>query len=287
MQKITVSSEYFNAADTLLCGQLFRFSPSDNGYFVVSGDKACRVATENGFTAIECEDKDKDYFYRYFDLGRDYSAIVARAKSFGGTLSVAAELGKGVRILNQNAEEALFSFVVSQNNNIPRIKGIIERLCAALGEEKTFCGVKYRSFPAAEVMALENEEFYRGIGLGYRAPFIKRLAESVASGETNTDEMRELSAKELKNRLLKIYGVGRKVADCVSLFGFHRSDAFPVDVWIEKVYRENFCGTLTDREKISEWFVSEFGEDSGFFQQYLFYYKRSLEKNLRRESELL
>ena len=86
---------------------------------------------------------------------------------------------------------------------------------------------------------------------------------------------------------MKIYGVGRKVADCVSLFGFHRSDAFPVDVWIEKVYRENFCGTLTDREKISEWFVSEFGEDSGFFQQYLFYYKRSLEKNLRRESDLL
>jgi len=136
-----------------------------------------------------------------------------------------------------------------------------------------------------EVMAAENEEFYHGIGLGYRAPFIKRLAESVASGETNTDEMRALSTKELKNRLLKIYGVGRKVADCVSLFGFHRSDAFPVDVWIEKVYRENFGGTLTDREKISEWFVSEFGEDSGYFQQYLFYYKRSLEKKLRQDTD--
>lgn len=287
MQKITVSSEYFNAADTLLCGQLFRFSPSENGFFVVSGDKACRVATENGVTAIECEDKDAEYFRRYFDLDRDYSAIVARAESFGGALAVAAKLGKGVRILNQNAEEALFSFVVSQNNNIPRIKGILEKLCAALGETKTFCGAEYRSFPAAEVMAAESEEFYHGIGLGYRAPYIKRLAESFVSGETNTDEMRVLSTKELKTRLLKIYGVGRKVADCVSLFGFHRSDAFPVDVWIEKVYRENFGGKLTDREKISEWFVSRFGEDSGYFQQYLFYYKRSLEKNLRRETDLL
>lgn len=278
MREIKFSSEYFNATDTLFCGQLFRFVPHKNGYLVFSRDRACFIATENGETIVACEDKDEEYFYNYFDLKRDYSAIVNAAVLYGGTLSKAATLGKGVRILNQDEKEALFSFVVSQNNNIPRIKGIIERLCSSLGEERTFYGASYRAFPTVEKIAEQDLEFFYNIGLGYRAPFIKRLAESLLSGEINLDDYRELPTPQLKKRLKQIYGVGQKVADCVSLFGFHRSDAFPVDVWTEKVYKEDFCGTIKDREKISDWFVKEFGENSGFFQQYLFYYKRTLEK---------
>lgn len=278
MREIKFSSEYFNAADTLFCGQLFRFAPHKNGYLVFSRDRACFIATENGETIVACEDKDEEYFYNYFDLKRDYSAIVNAAVLYGGTLSKAATLGKGVRILNQDEKEALFSFVVSQNNNIPRIKGIIERLCSSLGEERVFYGASYRAFPTVEKIAEQDLEFFYNIGLGYRAPFIKRLAESLLSGEINLDDYRELPTPQLKKRLKQIYGVGQKVADCVSLFGFHRSDAFPVDVWTEKVYKEDFCGTIKDREKIAEWFVKEFGENSGFFQQYLFYYKRTLEK---------
>lgn len=277
MREIKFSSEYFNAKDTLYCGQLFRFVPHKNGYLVFSRDKACFVVTENGETFVACEDNDEAYFREYFDLNRDYSAIVRRAKERGGMLAVAADAGKGIRILNQDAEEATFSFVVSQNNNIPRIKGIIERLCSALGEEKNFDGTLYRTFPRAEKMAEQSLEFFYGIGLGYRAPFIKRLAESVRSGEINLNLYNDLSTPQLKTALKRIYGVGQKVADCASLFGFHRSDAFPVDVWTERVYREFFGGTLKDREKISEWFVKEFGDDSGYFQQYLFYYKRTLE----------
>ena len=129
-----------------------------------------------------------------------------------------------------------------------------------------------------KVLAVGNDEtFFDGVGLGYRAPFIKRLADELYSGALDLESYKELSAAELKKALKRIYGVGQKVADCAILFGFHKSDCFPVDVWLEKVYRENFNGTLTDREKISEWFVQKFGEDSGFFQQYLFYYKRVLE----------
>ena len=151
------------------------------------------------------------------------------------------------------------------------------RLCDALGEEKTFGDIKYRAFPTVKALSERDEAFFYGVGLGHRAPFIKRLADALYSGALDLESYKELSAAELKKALKRIYGVRQKVADCAILFGFHKSDCFPVDVWLEKVYRENFNGTLTDREKISEWFVQKFGEDSGFFQQYLFYYKRSLE----------
>lgn len=278
MQRIVAPSTYFNAEDTLSCGQLFRFASCKNGYKVFSEDKACLVFTAGKETVIECAEGDEKYFYDYFDLDRDYSAIVNKACEYGGILKVAAKAGSGIRILNQSPREALFSFIVSQNNNIPRIKGIIERLCSAIGEKRFFDGEEYRAFPTAEKMAEQDEGFYKSIGLGYRAPFIARLAKDMSSGKINLNGFTSLTTAKLKEELKKIYGVGQKVADCASLFGFHRSDAFPVDVWIERVYRENFNGGLKDREKISEWFSNEFGENSGYFQQYLFYYKRELEK---------
>ncbi len=274
MKKIEFSKEFFNVLDTLDCGQLFRFAPFKAGYIVYSLDKCAYLYEDGENSVIECEDENAEYFYNYFDLARDYSAIFNRAISKSvPALTLSATAGKGIRILNQDKTEALFSFIVSQNNNIPRIKGIIERLCTALGEKKNFDGKEYYSFPTPEIMATMDGEFYKSIGLGYRAEYIRRLAVAITEG-FDISAFDELSTKELKKNLVKIYGVGGKVADCVSLFGFHRSDAFPVDTWIEKVYKEDFNGALTDREKISDWFVSEFGEDSGYYQQYLFYYKR-------------
>ena len=121
-------------------------------------------------------------------------------------------------------------------------------------------------------------EFFKSTGLGYRAEYLKRLADNFTA-EFPEKDLGLLPTKELKSRLVALYGVGPKVADCVSLFGFHRADSFPVDTWIEKVYREDFNGTLTDRAKIAEECVKKFGENAGYFQQYLFYFKRSLEKD--------
>lgn len=280
MKKIVFSGEYFNVKDTVLCGQLFRYFPvgnKDGAYFINSENKRCLAYNEGNNAVIECEDQDKEYFENYFDLSRDYAAIVSAAEIQGGVLAHAATLGKGVRILNQNRAEALFSFIVSQNNNIPRIKGIIERLCKGAGNKCSFYGEEYYSFPTFFELSAKPLEFFKEIGLGYRAEYIKRLADEF-NDVFNEKEFDEFGTKDLKKRLLGIHGVGPKVADCVSLFGFHRSDSFPVDTWIEKVYRENFGGTLTDRTKIAEHFTEIFGENSGYFQQYLFYYKRSLEK---------
>lgn len=278
MQTMVFDSQYFNIKDTLECGQIFRYTPYKKGYLVFSCDKCAYCYNQGESAVIQTPIQDKDYFNNFFDVERDYSTIVKSAIDTGvEILSVSANLGKGIRILNQDAVETLFSFIISQNNNIPRIKKSIEKLCQGLGEEKEFEGIKYYAFPMVEKMSQAPLEFYKEIGLGYRAEYVKKLAEKIVQG-FSVNSLKELATNELKSVLTSLYGVGPKVADCVSLFGFHRSDSFPVDTWIDKVYKEHFNGSLTDRNKISKWFTDLFKENSGYYQQYLFYYKRSLEK---------
>lgn len=275
MEKIIYPSEFFDIKATLECGQLFRFRPHGRGYLVFSKDKCCYAYAEGENTVIECDDA--EYFYNYFDLNKDYAEYVSAADAEDtAILSKAAHLGKGVRILNQDKEEALFSFIISQNNHIPRIKGIIERLSDALGEKKIFGETEYFAFPTAARLAEKDKDFYAALGLGYRDEYIVNVSNALTHGYS-LEAVAALPTAELKKSLLSLKGVGPKVADCVSLFGFHRFDSFPVDTWIDKVYRENFGGEETDRKKITAYFVNRFGDKSGIFQQYLFYYKRSLE----------
>ena len=271
MQKITYDKTYFKPKDVLECGQIFRFTPFKEGYKVFSRDLACYVYEDGNDTVIESENP--DYFYNFFDLGRDYAAVIENLRQFGvPLLNRATELGKGLRLLNQDAEEMIFSFILSQNNNIPRIKGIIAKLCETVGEKREFMGEEYSTFPSAAALSKYGADFYRGLGAGYRDEFIVNTAKRVAA--EGIEELRALPAAELKRRLLTYRGIGPKVADCICLFGFGRGDSFPVDTWIEKIYREDFGGTLTDRNKINEYFTSRFKDYSGLAQQYLFYCKR-------------
>ncbi len=284
MDKIVVKEEFFSVEDTLKCGQVFRFFPYQKGYKIISQDKCAYAYNENGYAVIECLKEDRDYFCAYFDLGNDYLKIYSNAKTYGGILSVAAEAGKGIRILKQDKTETLFSFMISQNNNIPRIKGTIEKLCTALGEKKEFCGEIFYGFPSVSVMAEQSAEFYKSIGLGYRAEYILSLAKKINAGY-NVNALSDLETMMLKRELLSIYGVGEKVCDCVLFFGFGKTDSFPVDTWLEKVYREDFSGEIKDRKKISAYFTNLFKENSGYFQQYLFHYKRNVENKTDKKGE--
>ena len=271
MKKFDFSSEYFNPEHTLECGQVFRFKPYKDGYLSYSADKACYVYSDGVKTVVESDDC--DYFYNYFDLNRNYADIVKKAKSFNiPLLTRSAESCKGLRILNQNREEMLYSFIISQNNNIPRIKGIIERICAGLGEKKAGAFGEYFAFPTSSALAGADVQFYKTAGAGYRDIYLSETSKRICA--EGIAMLEGLNSAELKKELLKYKGVGPKVADCIALFGFGKTDSFPVDTWIEKIYREDFNGTLKDRNKITEFFVNEFGEYSGFIQQYLFYGKR-------------
>ncbi len=271
--KFDYDAQYFNPEHVLECGQVFRFNRYGAGYTVLSADKACYIRTDGNKTVVECADGDGDYFYDYFDLARDYSEIVKRAKAHNiPLLTRSAEIFKGLRLLNQNREEMLYSFIISQNNNIPRIKLIISRICGGLGEKREFMGQEYYTFPTTEKLAAAGVEFFKAAGCGYRDAYLAETSARVLS--EGLSHLYDLPAQESKKKLLTYKGVGAKVADCVALFGFGKRDSFPVDTWIEKIYREDFKGELCDRDKINEYFTRLFGEDSGYIQQYLFYGKR-------------
>ena len=269
MEKFDFAGEYFNPQAVLECGQVFRFKKHKQGYLAFSGDKACYIYADGNKTCVLSDDS--NYFWNYFDLDRDYSEIVEKVKSYNiPLLSDSIEKSKGLRILNQNREETLYSFIISQNNNIPRIKGIIEKICVGLGEKRVFDGEEYYSFPTSKKLATADREFFKGCGAGYRDIFLAETSKRIAAEGFSLDG----NSPDLRDKLISSKGVGPKVADCVALFAFHNAAAFPVDTWIEKIYLEDFNGTPASREKITKYFTGLFGEYSGYVQQYLFYAKR-------------
>jgi N-glycosylase/DNA lyase len=242
---------------------------------VYSLDKVCYLYESGDSVIIETEDK--DYFYNFFDLDTDYEKIYNYANlSNREILVTASNLGRGVRILRQNAFEMLFSFIISQNNNIKRISKTIDNLCKRVGKEFSSPFGVYNAFPTAEEMAVLTIEDFKALGFGYRGDYFISLIDRILNG-FDIESLKNLDDESLRSVLLGVKGVGDKVANCVMLFGFYRTKSFPVDTWIEKIYTQNFNGTLKDRTKIKDYFISEFGDYSGYIQQYLFYYKRSLE----------
>ncbi len=277
MVKLELSSEFFNVKDTLECGQVFRFKPFKEGYLVFSLDKCAYCYNKANKAIIECESANENYFKNYFDLQTEYSEIFSFAQnSEYDIVKQASKIGKGIRILNQDKYENLFSFIISQNNNIPRIKSIIEKICLNYGEKKQYLNQEYYSFPKNNLLPINNISYYAGVGLGYRAKYILNYVNLINKG-LNLEEYSSMPTLELKKNLQQILGVGPKVANCVSLFSFHRTDSFPVDTWLHKVYTENFNGKLTNRDEITRWYQKNFNEYSGYIQQYLFYYKRNIE----------
>lgn len=207
MQKITYEREYFEPQSTLGCGQTFRFRPWREGYFVCAADRACYVYARGNETFVECEDADRDYFHHYFDLSRDYGEICRRAESYGiETVCAAYRKGRGLRILNQDEEETTFSFLVSQNNHIPRIKGILERIAERAGEEKIFLGERFFTFPKASVLAEKDERFFADLGAGYRAKYLFVSAKAIAAGALRG--AREKHGDALRAQLTALCGVG-------------------------------------------------------------------------------
>lgn len=253
----------FNIELSCECGQCFRFTPSGNGYEGIAQGTVFHLEQIDSntvfFKDITREDFEKTA-RRYFDLDRDYN----EANEYlckDSIIKKAYESAKGIRIFNQNPFEALISFIISQNNNIPRIRGIIERLCEAFGTE--ISKGKY-SFPNADSMRDISEENLSVLRAGFRSKYIIDAVGKVLSGEIRPEMLESLPYEDAFNMLLKIRGVGPKVANCVLLFGAGHMEAFPVDVWIGRALKA-FYGDGP---------VPDFGRFGGLAQQYLFVYAR-------------
>ncbi|MGN1100391.1 MAG: DNA-3-methyladenine glycosylase family protein [Christensenellales bacterium] len=264
---IEVRDEFFVPKHTLECGQLFRYEETPDGYVVYAGNRRAILSTRGDTVIIGCDDT--EYFRRYFDLDTDYSSIRTRIAD-GGIISEAENFGKGIRILKQELFETVMSFIISANNHIPRIKRIISRICRDLGDDMG----GYRAFPSPEKMCV-GEDYYKEIGAGYRAAYLAESARAIADGAL--EEIEQADTESAGAMLMKLKGVGRKVADCILLFGLGRTNLFPIDTWTRKVYNDYYGGGKDARS----FFLNKFGSDAGYAQQYLYYYKRELEKYRR------
>lgn len=259
----------FDAVHTFECGQCFRWNADADGVYTgISGKRVCKV---NGRDII-CSDEDNEYWREYFALDVDYNEIISNLLSIDVKLSPCVDFGSGIRILKQDVWEAIISFIISANNNIPRIKKIIEQLCQSFGEKTEFDGEAFYSFPTPERLAGVTCEELAPLKAGYRDKYIIDAAEKVSSGEVDLNSLPQMKDDELKKTLMKIKGIGGKVADCVMLFSLGRSSVFPTDVWIKRIVSRVYG---VEEKEIQRYVGEKYGRYAGYAQQYMYYYYRT------------
>lgn len=261
------TTDDFDLEKIFECGQCFRWNKNEDGsYTGVAFGKAANIKNEEGKIFISGTKEDYDLIWRdYFDMDLNYSDI-RKGVAVDDYMRSCSDYGAGIRILRQDKWEALCSFIISQFNNIPRIKKIVEALCAGFGDEIEFDGKIYYSFPSAEKIAGLTPEDLAPLRSGYRAPYIIDAAKAVAGGEIDLDMLSKADLKSAVSALRGLNGVGEKVANCAILFSLHKLDAFPIDVWMKKAIAEHYPDGLD---------ISVFEPYAGIAQQYMFYYQRS------------
>ena len=260
----------FDLIHTFECGQCFRWNIYEDGSYIgIVGDSVISVKQENDIFEFDCEDI--NLLHSYFDLDRDYGKIKNKLSAMDNVLPKAIPCGFGIRLLKQNPWEALISFIISANNNIPRIKKIVESLCLNFGKKLEYNNKTYYSFPDADVIKKLSLSQLDVIKSGFRAKYIIDAAQKVEGGIVDLDSVYGMDTHEAREYLKQIKGVGDKVADCVLLFAYQKYDVFPKDVWIKKVLNDLYG---IDEKKFESFVSEHFGDLAGFAQQYLFYYMR-------------
>lgn len=279
---ITIQIEDFNLKDILTCGQCFRWQVvGELDWLGVAGGKVLRVVQNGSSVTFHCRESEFEQFWRYyFDIDRDYKAIKNEIITKMPDMAEAIAFGSGIRMLNQEPFEMLITYILSANNNIPRITELVRKISEAFGERiehpwEDLVGPLY-AFPRPEVLAAVPIENFRSMGAGYRDKYLHESALKVAEDPEAFLQIGALPYKDAKAALLAFAGVGPKVADCILLFSSGKHEAFPIDTWIKKTVARRY-GLPENKQKVIEAYIEEkFGPLKGFANQYLFYYERSL-----------
>lgn len=261
----------FDLKQTLSCGQAFRWLELEDGSFQgVVGENCCHIS-QKGQEILFYDTSYNEFervWYDYFDFGRNYANIKKQLSS-DPVFSKAITYAPGLRVLRQDSWEALCSFIISQNNHLKRIQGIVQRLCETLG---TPIAGGFFTFPSAEVLAKASLEDLAPLRAGFRAKYLLDAAQKVASGEVRISQMNKLPIEQAREELMKIKGVGIKVAECALLYGCGRVESFPEDVWIKRAMEQLFPSGLPLCAQ----------DCAGIAQQYLFHYVRTCPEALVR-----
>ena len=264
--------QHFSIKQICESGQCFRMTSLDNNKVeVIASGRYLTVSEEENGISFSCDEAEFEKFWkRYFDIDSktNYDEIIKSIEKSDLYLNNAAKYGDGIRILNQDLWEMIISFLISQRNNIKRIRSCIKKLCEKYGEKIVISDndgkeITFFDFPTPEALARAEIEDIRALGVGYRDVYIKKAAEGVLSGEIDLEKISQLSYADARAELLKIYGVGNKVADCICLFALHHTDAFPMDTHIISIVDKEYKGCFP---------FEKYEGYAGVLQQYMFYY---------------
>ena len=280
---ILKNAKSFELKDIFDCGQCFRWNiekdESYTGVFKSNVLNVKKIGQDVYFKGI-CNGNIKDIIENYFDLNTNYEEIKNKLSKIDKYMENSINYGKGIRILNQDLWETIISFIISANNNIPRIKGIIERLSKKYGQRIVWKEKEYYTFPTAEELKNVTIEEYRQLGLGFRDVRLFETTQMVLSKKIDLKKLKEeKDTNKVRDELLRLSGVGPKVADCILLFSeLKRFDVFPIDVWVRRVMNDLYIKEENEKKvskkKIENLAKDKFGDLSGIAQQYLFYWRR-------------
>ena len=280
---ILKNQDSFNLEHIFECGQCFRWNKEDDGSYIgVIDSCVIKVKKEDEqiiFTGKSITGNFEEIIRKYFDLDTDYNEYKTKLSKVDDYLKESINFGEGIRILRQDLWECIISFIISANNNIPRIKKIIEKLSLNYGEKIEFEGKEYYTFPSAESLSKASVEDLRGMGLGFRDKRIYNTTKMILEKQVDLEKIKNMdTTNEMRDELLKLDGVGPKVADCILLFALKRVDVFPIDVWVRRVMNDLYIHN-EDEEKVNKKELQKLAEEkflgiSGIAQQYLFYWKR-------------
>ena len=285
IQKFEIKNQdSFKLKDIFECGQCFRWNEENDGSYTGVWKNNVVNVKQNGkditFEGVCLDGNIEDEVKYYFDLDRNYEDIKRELSNIDENMSQSIKYGEGIRILNQDLWETIISFIISANNNIPRIKGIIERLSKAYGKEIEFNGNIHYTFPLPEDLKDVTVEEYRKLGLGFRDVRLYETTKMVLEKKIDLESLSQnTNTNEIREELLELAGVGPKVADCILLFStLKRFDVFPIDVWVRRVMNDLYIKeddeNKVSKKKIEKLANEKFGNLAGMAQQYLFYWRR-------------
>lgn len=275
--ELILEVECFNLKYILECGQCFRWKEiNKNEYVGVIKDRVVKIKQlDNKLIIKSNNNKNLEYVIKkYFDLDVDYKIIENKISKIDENVKKAVKNTTGIRILNQDFFETLMSYIISANNNIPRISKSVNLISEKYGKKIIFGDEEYYLFPTPEELKEVTEEEFKKCGVGFRARYLKHAVEDILNNKLDIKNIDNISTDELKKKLLSVMGIGPKVADCILLFSCKRRGVFPIDVWVERVMTNLYFkeyGRVMKKKEILEYADKNFGKEAGIVQQHLFY----------------
>lgn len=294
--KYTCTIPCLDLEQTALSGQCFRLMPGKKPglWSAISQGTLLSIRQSGSLFTLECEETALEYWLSYFDVPADYQAMIDSIHPEDTYLLSAAKAGSGIRILRQDPWEMIITFVISQQKTIPAIRSLVETLCRNYGTPIEPSSAAYSqlssdgpspfAFPTPEQLSRASLEELLALKLGYRAKYIHQLCQDAINGSLDMDYLSSLNYEDAMDFLTGFYGIGKKVANCVCLFGLHHIDAFPVDTWIQKILMEHYFNEEKYRSIPKSRLFDRIIKDSfgcypgyaGVMQQYIFNYERNI-----------